>query len=476
MPRPPSHRPRRSRALRGVRGRATAAAVLVVAVALAGAATAFVLLLQRDLIASTHATAATRVAELTTQIRTQGVTGLDQVIRASTRTGQLVQVVDAAGTVVSASSPRASTRPLTQAKVAPGQVVDVRASRLPLLDEDDPYLLVVGGVRSAGTDYRVIVATPIGTQQQSVQTALSLLLLGSPLLLLLVAVATWVLVGRTLDPVERIRRRVSEIGGSNVTERIPVPDTDDEIARLAATMNEMLGRLDESHRRQRRFVADASHELRGPLSTLTASVELARADPTGEVWNELSPVVDGEISRMTRLVTDLLLLAKADERGLRLDLQEVDLDDLVDAEARRLRAVVGLTVKGEVSPARVLADPSRLGQAVTNVVDNAARHAVSTVALSLSVERDGSGASAVLTVDDDGPGVPAEDRDRVFDRFVRLDDSRGRASGGSGLGLAIVREVVRAHHGTVTIGTSPTGGCRVQIRLPQASDGAAAED
>jgi signal transduction histidine kinase len=454
-----------------VRGRATAAAVLVVAVALAGAAAAFVLLLQRDLIATTQAAAAMRVNEVSAQIRHAGLAGLDQDIRASTRTGQLVQVVDAAGTVVSSSSQRASSRPLTRTTVAPGQVVDVQASRLPLLDDDDPYLLVVGGVRATGAEYRVIVATPITTQQQSVKTALSLLLIGTPLLLVLVAIATWVLVGRTLDPVERIRRRVSEIGGSNVEEPIPVPDTDDEIAGLATTMNEMLGRLHESQRRQRRFIADASHELRSPLSTLTASVELARADPTGEVWDELSGVVAGEITRMTRLVADLLLLAKADERGLRLDLQEVDLDDLVDAEADRLRAVAAMTVEREVSPARVHADAVRLGQAVTNVVDNAARHAASAVVLRLAVDRTGpDGPVAVITVDDDGPGVPPQDRERVFDRFVRLDDSRVRASGGSGLGLAIVREVVVAHGGTVTIATSPAGGCRVQIRLPQAQD------
>jgi signal transduction histidine kinase len=182
-------------------------------------------------------------------------------------------------------------------------------------------------------------------------------------------------------------------------------------------------------------------------------------------------VVAGEITRMTRLVADLLLLAKADERGLRLDLQEVDLDDLVDAEADRLRAVAAMTVEREVSPARVHADAVRLGQAVTNVVDNAARHAASAVVLRLAVDRTGpDGPVAVITVDDDGPGVPPQDRERVFDRFVRLDDSRVRASGGSGLGLAIVREVVVAHGGTVTIATSPTGGCRVQIRLPQAQD------
>jgi signal transduction histidine kinase len=454
--------------LRGVRGRSTIAAVIVVAVGLGIGGATFLGLLQRELISTVQQAATTRAGEVTADIRQHGLTSLDpDLASVGGHGGQIVQVIDASGTVVAASSDRARTSPLTTVSAGNGQVREVRASRLTLLDDDDPYLLVVAGVHTTGGEYRVVVASPINAQQESVRTALSLLLIGLPLLLLLVGVATWLLVDRAMRPVERIRARVSEIGGSRVDERIPVPVSRDEIARLAVTMNEMLGRLDQAQRAQRRFVADSSHELRSPLATLTAAVELAAADPTSDTWRDLSPVMSAEISRMSRLVEDLLLLAKVDERRMRLHVEEVDLDDLVDSEVRRLRAFSPLTVRPAVRPVRVMGDRARLGQAITNLTDNAARYAQSTVRMLLTHD-DGC---ATVVVEDDGPGVPAGQRDRVFERFVRLDASRGRSSGGSGLGLSIVREIVRAHGGTVEITDAHPTGCRVEIRLPDAPRG-----
>lgn len=455
-------RSRRPTWLSGVRARSTAAAVVVVALALAVGAAVFVVLLQRALIAGVQEEATSRAAEVAAQVRTEGVTRLDQDLSSTTRGGQLVQVVDPAGTVVAASSDRALRAPLSNARPADGQVVDVRISRVPLFDDDSPYLVVVAGAASAGTTYRVVVAGPITAQQQSVGTALSLLLLGLPLLVLLVGAATWMLVGRALAPVERMRSRLAAVGGSTVGERLPVPSTNDEIARLAVTMNQMLERLDQAGRTQRRFVADASHELRSPLATLAASVEVAQADPSGRSWAELSPVMADEVARMGRLVGDLLLLARVDEHDLRPALHEVDLDDLVDDQVRRLRAHPRLVVRADVEPTRVLGDRERLAQVLTNLADNAARHAAGHVRLSLHPD----GAGALVVVEDDGPGVPAAERERVFERFVRLDDSRRRSSGGSGLGLAIVREVVRAHGGDVRITDADGGGCRVEVRLP----------
>jgi signal transduction histidine kinase len=351
---------------------------------------------------------------------------------------------------------------LTEVQPGEGKIREIKASQLTLLDDDDPYLLVVAGVRAGAQDYRIVVASPINAQQESVRTALSLLLVGIPVLLLLVGLSTWLLVGRALRPVERIRTRVSQIGGARVEERIPVPASRDEIARLATTMNEMLERLDQAQRTQRRFVADSSHELRSPLATLVASMELATADPTADSWRELSPVMITEVARMGRLVEDLLILAKVDEHRMKLQVEDVDLDDLVDQEIRRLRAFPALTVVPHVQPVRIVGDRIRLGQAVTNLADNAARYASSTVALSLSTTDD----HACIVVEDDGPGVPVAQRDRVFERFVRLDESRGRSSGGSGLGLSIVREIVLAHGGTVWISDAASTGCRVEIRLP----------
>jgi signal transduction histidine kinase len=457
--------------LRGVRARSTAAAVLVVAVALAVAAATFVLLLQRTLISTAQQAATSRAADVAGQLRDQGLAQVRSSLP-DVRAGQVVQVVDAAGDVVATSSRRALDRPLTTVRAADGETRPVRASSLPLLDDDDPYLLVVAGSRSAGQLYEVVVATPTAAAQQSVETALSLLVLGLPVLLLLVGAATWRLVGLALAPVERIRAQVARIGGgTRVSERIPVPATQDEIARLASTMNEMLARLEQGQRTQRQFVADASHELRSPLATLSASLEVAVADRDGESWRDLSPLMGREVERMGRLVQDLLLLAKVDEHTMRLDLEDVDLDDLVEDGRRRLSAQPQLRVQTHVAPARVIGDRSRLGRVVSNLTDNAAQHAVSLVRLELGPDGPSDAAGVLLVVDDDGAGVPPADRERVFERFVRLDDSRERSSGGSGLGLAIVREVVTAHGGSVRIGESDAGGCRVEVRLPAAPPG-----
>jgi signal transduction histidine kinase len=276
-------------------------------------------------------------------------------------------------------------------------------------------------------------------------------------------VAGWLLAGQALGPVERIRKRVQGIGAGDLSERVPVPPTQDEIAKLAATMNEMLDRLQTGQATQRRFVADASHELRSPLATLTAALEVAEADPTGQAWQELSQMMGAETARMGRLVEDLLLLAKADDSGLRMQRTDVDLDDLVEAEVQRLRgSAPGLTVVGDVRPVRISGDPARLSQLIRNLVDNAARAAHSTVRLTAAAA-DGT---AVLTVEDDGDGIPEADRVRVFERFVRLDTSRARASGGSGLGLSIVLEIVKAHHGTVTLSAAAGGGTTATVILP----------
>jgi signal transduction histidine kinase len=432
-----------------------------VALTLAAGAAGFVLLLQRALIATVQQTATTRAADVAAQVRGDGVDDIQASLDRS-REGQIVQVVDPSGRVVSTSSRRARERPLTTVRPRDNEIREIRASSLPLLDDDEPYLLAVAGSRSRGQLYTVVVATPIAAEQRSVQTALSLLLLGLPVLLLLVGGATWWLVGRALAPVERIRAQVAGIGAARVDERIPVPDTGDEIARLATTMNDMLARLAEAQRTQRRFVADASHELRSPLTTLGASLEVAASDATDTSWRELSPLMVAEVSRMGRLVQDLLLLAKVDEHTMRLNLEDVDLDDLLEDGERRLRAHPHLVVRSQATPTRVIGDRGRLGRVVTNLTDNAAQHARGEVRLSLLAEPDG----ALLVVEDDGPGVPAADRERVFERFVRLDDSRERGSGGSGLGLSIVREVVQAHGGTVRLLPAPTGGCRVEVRLP----------
>lgn len=450
------------RAWFGVRARSSLAAVLVVALALLVGGAVLLFILDRTLISGVQSGAATRASDIARQLQADGAEGLDAELRANATEGTVVQVVTSDGQVVASSSTRASTRPLSGLRPAPDEVALGAVERVQLADEDDPYLLLVRGVERQGRTYFVVVAASIAAQRESVRTVRYLLAAGSPVLLLLVGAATWVLVGRSLAPVERIRARVAGIGGAHLDERVPVPRSRDEIARLAATMNQMLERLQLAQATQRRFVADASHELRSPLATLGAVLDVAAADPSGTAWRDLSAVMSGETSRMGRLVEDLLLLARSDDQGVRLALDDVDLDDMVAEEADRIRLAGRVSVQVRPLPARVRGDRAKLGQLLRNLADNAARHAEQQVRITSS-EDDSFGC---LVVEDDGAGVPEAERERVFGRFVRLDDSRARESGGSGLGLAIVQEIVKAHGGSVWIEESDLGGCRVVVRLP----------
>lgn len=447
----------------GVRGRSTAAAVVVVAIALAVGAAVLLLLLQRALITNVDDQATSRVFDVASQVAEEGQTGLDRELVENTRPTQLIQVIDEQGRVVSSSSPRAGDTPLSTLRPAVDETVRAEVGRMPLLDDDNPYLIVARGTESQGVRYTIVVAATIETQRDSVATVASYLLVGYPLLILLVGGATWVLVDRALRPVEKIRSRVHGIGIGQLAERVPVPPTEDEIARLAVTMNEMLDRLQSGQETQRRFVADASHELRSPIASLMVALDVLVADRTGESTAELQEVMQAETERMRRLVEDLLLLAKTDDTGLQIQRTDVDLDDLVGVELRRLRSSGGPAVEGVVPAVRVTGDAAKLSQVIRNLADNAVQAAKGKVRLTLS-EQDGV---ATVRVEDDGAGIPESERDRVFERFVRLDDSRDRGSGGSGLGLAIVREVVRGHGGTVEVTESVLGGACLTVSLPK---------
>jgi len=226
-------------------------------------------------------------------------------------------------------------------------------------------------------------------------------------------------------------------------------------------MNMMLDRLQSSDQAQRRFVSDASHELRSPLATLSAGVEITSAEPSAAPWEQMKSVLSAEMAKMRYLVEDLLTLAKANDGGLRVETADVDLDDVVDREVRRLRSTSTREVTAQLTPARITGDARRIGQVLRNVLDNADRHALSRITVILNSTAEG----AVLTVDNDGDPVPPEDRDRIFERFVRLDQSRSREGGGSGLGLAIAAGIMAAHQGCIRATESPDGGCRFEINF-----------
>jgi signal transduction histidine kinase len=227
-------------------------------------------------------------------------------------------------------------------------------------------------------------------------------------------------------------------------------------------MNEMLARIEAGHAAQQRFVGDASHELRSPLTTIISALEVAVAHPELLDKELAAGTLIPEAHRMQALVEDLLLLARADERGLMIRHEDVDLDDLAADEAQRLRRETSLDVHTELTPIRLVGDATALSRVLRNLLENAALHAVSRIDVAVA----SGGGDAVVSVADDGPGIPAADRERVFDRFVRLDPDRSRSGGGAGLGLAIVREIVAAHHGSVTADDRPGGGTRMTIQLP----------
>ena len=434
-----------------IRAITTIVATIVVALALTVGAIALVAAAQRTMVDEVTEAAGKQAAEVVGQLES----GRPPVLEVAGSDEQMVQVMTPAGAVV-ASSSNVAGEPAV-ARLAPGQSAQVIT---PL--DNDAFIAVAQSAQTANGQRIVLVARALVDVLDTTKALTRLLIIGLPVLLAVVALATWFAVGRALAPVEAIRREVDEVSAAQLHRRVPQPKADDEIGRLAATMNRMLERLESARNSQRRFVSDASHELRSPITTIRQHAEVALAHPDRVTAAELAEVVLAEQQRMHRLVEDLLLLARVDEH-VPLTRAAVDLDDLAFEEGHRLRSTTSKRVDTSgVKAVRVQGDADALRRMVRNVGENAVRHASSRVDVTL-VER---GEEVVLTIDDDGPGIPATERARVLQRFVRLDEARSRDEGGSGLGLSIVDEVVRAHGGSMSIEQSPLGGARIVITLP----------
>ncbi|WP_312172016.1 HAMP domain-containing sensor histidine kinase [Microbacterium sp.] len=441
-----------SRPWKSVRARTTLGATLVVAVALLIGAFSFYSILSSSIHASAERAAEQRLDELTERLDGPGG-GPDGGRGIDTLDDELVQIIGADGSVRSASEDARD---------------DLGSSALPI--SGDPRRVTVDGTPmlvvsdDIDDDQTLVLAVPIEDDDETLSTVGVLLAVALPLLLVLVAVTTWLVVGRALKPVTRIREEVDGITAEHLHNRVEVPPSSDEIAALATTMNRMLDRLDASATAQRRFVSDASHELRSPLATIRQHAELAQTHPATTSIGELAEVVSDEGLRLQGIVESLLLLARLDEGGGTHD-ESVDLDDLALGEVRRLRSR-GVDVDGSgIQAARVEGDPRLLGQLLRNLADNAARHSAGHVAISV-IPQD---AWVFVTVEDDGAGVPADERERIFERFVRLDEARSRDAGGSGLGLAIVQGIAAASGGTVAVDDSRWGGARFVVTLPLAT-------
>jgi signal transduction histidine kinase len=317
--------------------------------------------------------------------------------------------------------------------------------------------------------YSVVAAAPVDEVARSVDAVRRGLWVGLPALVALVTLAAWRLVGRALRPVEAIRAQVDEISGTTIHRRVPEPGSGDEIGRLARTMNAMLGRLEAASTQQRRFVSDASHELRSPVAAIRADLEVALAEGGAADWPGVARAVLAEESRLEGLLADLLILASGDEEARPPAGGPVDLAAVAREVAERPRRVPVDLVPVGAGPLPVAGSGAELGRVVTNLVDNAARHARARVEVTVGrVPGPGEPTCWRLAVDDDGPGVPVGDRERVFERFTRLDDARARDAGGAGLGLAVVRSIVGRHRGVAWVEDGPLGGARFVVELPAA--------
>ncbi|NDU74967.1 HAMP domain-containing protein [Actinomadura sp. DSM 109109] len=469
-----------------VRARTTLGATAVVAVALVGAGLAVVLLLRSNLGGQADLKAEVAAREVAAQLA--GGTPF-AALDLPDEEDHPVQVVDEDGRVRAVSEDLRRIDGTGSPGVRPGASppdgdedggADDRGDDDPARGEvsggDPEFSTGRATVDDRTADYRfaaVEVTTPrdetvtvyagadLAAAQGAVGTAVRAMLAGLPPLLAVVAGVTWLVTRRALRPVEAVRAELAEITSSgDLARRVPVPDARDEIAGLAATTNATLAALEESVARQRGFVADASHEMRSPIASLRTQLEVAAAHP--ELLDVGGLVED--VLRLQRLAADLLLLARIDA-GDRPAAGPVALGELVRGELDRRAPGDRVPVQASVgTDPRVMGVPGRLSRAVGNLLDNAQRHARS--AVRVSVEE--AAGAAVVRVADDGPGVPPADRERIFERFVRLDDARSRDEGGAGLGLAIARDLVLAHGGDLTVREAPGGGALFEMRLPAA--------
>jgi signal transduction histidine kinase len=342
---------------------------------------------------------------------------------------------------------------------------------------DMPSLLRVAVVKADG-DQLVIAAVPFSEASGSLNVVARGLVIGTPVLFLVFTGAIWLVTGQTLRPIGALRRGAAKVTETGQVSDLPVPEARDEVRLLAVTLNDMLSRLAAAQQRQRALVSDTAHELRSPIASIRTQLEVALDFPAGQDWETTARDVHADVLRLARLAEDLLLLARLDEQAGHEAAPRGGSVDLValcrSAACRYADAPVPVNCAPDAKdgadradePVLVTGDWGRLDRLLVNLVDNAVRYAKS--AVTISVRRDGGWAE--LSVTDDGPGIPAADLERVFDRFARLDDARSREgdeAGGAGLGLAIVRATAQASGGTAHLeAAGPPPGLRAVVRLP----------
>ncbi|MEU3323402.1 HAMP domain-containing sensor histidine kinase [Streptomyces sp. NPDC006785] len=484
--------------MRSVRARAALGATLVVAVALAGAGLAVLLVLRANLIDQADLQAEVAAREVAGALATGTPYGEvelddeeDHPVQVTDEEGRVVLVSQDLRAVTGTGATGVTPVPPASAGATPppgdedddgddrddeGDDDSGRPGRGEVSSDDPDFSDGTATVGRTTADYRfaaveattpggvtltVHAGAPLAAEQEAVGTVRGAMLTGLPVLLVVVAGVTWLVTRRALRPVEGIRREMAAITASeDLARRVPEPGSRDEIAALARTTNETLAVLEASVERQRRFVADASHELRSPIASLRTQLEVAAAHP--DLLDLPGAVAD--TVRLQVLAADLLLLARLDA-GEKPGGGTVELGALVREEVSQ-RTGDRIAVAVEVpEDAAFEVDGSRgqLARVIGNLLDNAQRHAAASVAVSVAAE----GRGVRVEVRDDGAGVPEAERERIFERFVRLDDARSRDDGGAGLGLAIARDVAARHGGTLTVHRAHEGGAAFRLWLPR---------
>ncbi len=438
---------------RSIRARITFIALMSVAAVLVVGSWSIVALQRRQVVADLDASLSLRADDLAALLEAGEI---PDVLPAPAQEG-FSFVVDEAGAVLTATANFGGVQPPVIGVDPTAAEAFYLVSGLPV--DDDVFRVLVRKVVVDGRPAALHGATTFDIVSERTGRLVGTLALVIPPVLVMVMVLVWWLVGRTLAPVDAIRAEVEEIGESDLSRRVPDSGSGDEIGRLARTMNRMLERLESSATRQRRFVADASHEMRTPLARMRTEIEVARMDSTSDRDAVLESAHE-EVVALQALIEDLLHLAGSGNRPMRS--VSVDLDEIVLAEARQIRTPGAEIDVSAVSGAQVLGDPADLARLVRNLADNARRHAVRVVAFALWEEE----GLVNLMVTDDGPGIPVEQAATVFERFTRLDDSR--SGGGSGLGLAIARDIAERHGGSIHLDSRYLAGARLVVTLPAA--------
>jgi signal transduction histidine kinase len=447
-------------ARRGIRAKSLLAAIAVMTLGLSIGGSALVIILEDSLTRTATTNSKQRALDIAAQVTSGGLKAAEPILNTTPGDGVLVQVTNSVGSVL-----------LTSAAIAgETSLIDFKQVNIsPLLGSTivaiDSIRYVVSINQVVGTDEAawVIVAQSLGPIDATVSTVRLIVLIAAPLLVLSVALVAWKASGQALKSVAAIRSQVDSIGHSKLSERVPVPMGQDEISDLAKTMNSMLDRLEVSVDAQKRFVADVSHELRSPLASIKTTLDVANRIGTNSEWAKAYEILNDETSRMSLLVDDLLLLAKADAGQLNLQLKEIDLDDVVTRELINFKATSTLKLDQAIQPVKILGDDLKVSQALRNILDNAKRFAKQQVWISLNV----AGDHVEVTIEDDGPGIALENRVKAMERFVRLDQHRSRDDGGTGLGLAIAAEIMASHNGSLKLNNSVHGGLCATLTLPK---------